>query len=176
MKKINMYLGGSLFTEKDQTYLASIAEKIRTECAKNNFSIDLYVPQENSDINDKTKFADSVAIYDGDTARLMHTDIFIFSLDEDLGLAAEIGYYANKCQMYDGLLGKGPYMIGIYSDTRDMSIPHDSKKELYGNKNIAESQFSYYNLYVIGAIKKYGKLVRNSDEAVSAIIDRIKEL
>ena len=51
-KKINVYLAGSMFCEADRMYNALLAQKIRERVGD---KIDLYVPQENLSINDKTK-------------------------------------------------------------------------------------------------------------------------
>ncbi len=39
------------------------------------------------------------------------------------------------------------------------------------NNNIAESQFSYVNLYSVGAIKKYGKLFKTVEELINILKD-----
>lgn len=59
-KKINVYLAGSMFCEADRMYNAYLAERIRERVGD---KIDLYVPQENQSINDKTKCADSNDIF-----------------------------------------------------------------------------------------------------------------
>ena len=56
--KIQVYLAGSMFCEADRMYNAYLADKIREAVGK---YIDLYVPQENKDINDKTKW-DGVSV------------------------------------------------------------------------------------------------------------------
>ena len=59
-EKIKAYLAGSMFCEADRMYNAYLAERIRERVGD---KIDLYVPQENLSINDKTKCADSHAIF-----------------------------------------------------------------------------------------------------------------
>ena len=58
---INVYLAGSMFCEADQHYNAYLAARIR-ELPESAY-INLYVPQENASINDKTQCADSRAIF-----------------------------------------------------------------------------------------------------------------
>lgn len=58
---VNVYLAGSMFCEADRFYNAYLAKRIR-ELPEYEF-INLYVPQENASINDKTKCADSRAIF-----------------------------------------------------------------------------------------------------------------
>lgn len=60
MDKIKVYLAGGMFCEADRMYNAYLAERIRERFGDR---IDLYVPQENQSINDKTKCADSHAIF-----------------------------------------------------------------------------------------------------------------
>ena len=60
-KKLNVYLAGGMFSEADRMYNAYLAQKIRERFSADQ--IDLYVPQENLSINDKTKCADSRAIF-----------------------------------------------------------------------------------------------------------------
>lgn len=157
---MKVYYGASLFTEKDLSYNAQLAKEIRKACP----GIELYVPQENASINDKTKSADSIMIFDGDTQRLQESDVLFCFLDEDLGLATEIGYFAALCKA-----DSARRIIGIYSDMRDGSIPHSFEKEKLMQKKIAESQFSYINLYLVGAVKKYGQLYHTSKEAIQAL-------
>ena len=58
--KVNVYLAGSMFCEADRMYNALLAQKIRERVGEH---IDLYVPQENLSINDKTKCANSHDIF-----------------------------------------------------------------------------------------------------------------
>lgn len=162
MKKVNIYLGASLFDERSRFYNEAVAETLRVEFGD---LINLYVPQENKDINDKTKFADSLAIFNGDTNRLQNTDILFAILDpNEIGLACEIGYFSKLAEE-----NKHKYIIAIYSDCRDMALPHTLKKEEYAQKNICENQFSYFNLYVAGAIKTHGVIVPTLEKAIKEV-------
>lgn len=98
MNKIKVYLAGGMFCEADRMYNAYLAERIRERFGDR---IDLYVPQENQSINDKTKCADSHAIFWGDYNRLKNTDIFIARIDGDIppsGTSAEIGIMSQRIQ------------------------------------------------------------------------------
>jgi hypothetical protein len=162
-RMLKVYLGNGLFSEADQIYnelLASEIEKMIDIDGKPAF--DLYVPQRNKDINDKTKVASSIPIYDGDMQRLRDTDILIAVLDGpviDPGLAAEIGWFCADIEE------KHPerLIVGLLTDSRDgthtPSGPAlDEKAELL-NTGIGESQFSYQNLFIIGGIKKHGVIL-----------------
>ena len=99
--KIQVYLAGSMFCEADRMYNALLAQKIRERVGEH---IDLYVPQENQSINDKTKCANSHDIFWGDYNRLQSCDIFIARIDGDIppsGTSAEIGIMSQRRQNWE---------------------------------------------------------------------------
>ena len=75
-KKI--YFAAPLFTEMETRYNQYVVDLIRD---KYGDQVDIYLPQENEAINDKTQFADSLAIAQGDNAELEEADILIAVLD-----------------------------------------------------------------------------------------------
>lgn len=167
MKKI--YLANDLFSEATLAY----NEMLYSELVKMGYEV--YAPQKNTAINDKSKAADSVAIYDGDTDKLKWADIIVAVLDGpviDPGVAAEIGWFAgynevitrnNDAVRYGEPVSK-KLILGLYTDTRDghkTAIP--AKNEMLAS-GYGESQYCYANLYVVGAIKKYGKIFGTSKE------------
>ncbi len=169
MKKIKIYLANGLFVTGDRL----LNEVIYKELIKIK-GIDVYAPQFNLAINDKTKPAGSKPIYDGDTDRVAKCDILIAVLDDhDLGVATEVGWVAgfNACNPKS----KHKLILGLYTDIRDAStnmcpaINKDIKKN-----GLAESQYAYINLYLIGAIKKYGK-VFNDYKKLIAYIKKLAE-
>ena len=196
MKKVQVYLAGSMFCEADRMYNAYLATKIRERVGE---YIDLYVPQENLSINDKTKCADSHAIFWGDYNRLQHTDIFIARIDGDIppsGTSAEIGImsqrrqywehnfntfqanyyleygkYATEAELehYKHTEGYEPMILGLCTDSRNPKRTYlDAKNELMKNADY-ESQYCYFNLFTVGCIKVNGKLTTSIDELVDAI-------
>lgn len=163
MSKTNIYLGGPLFSEADQAFNSQLANRIREEFGE---QINLYNPQENAEINDKSGYADSIDIFEADNMHLDQTDILIANLDGvvvDPGLAAEIGYYYHS----------GNPIIGLYSDVRQGH--HDNQLKIDALNEVAESQFSYINLYVVGAIKKRGPIAKSTDELIEYIYQYLKE-
>lgn len=154
MKKI--YLGGPLFSE------AEIAFNIMLEDAlisRYGDKITIYNPCNNKEVNDKSLYADSIMIAEADNAHLEETDILIALMDgqvPDVGLASEIGYFYS----FDRPI------VALYSDVRQGSVTEEKVAAL--NK-VAESQWSYINLYTMGLIKKRGKVVRSVDELVETI-------
>lgn len=156
------YLASGIFSEMERDYNEKVAKKIRARFPE----IDLYLPQENTDINDKSKFADSIQIATADNERLDACDFLFVILDgieSGQGRCAEIGYAA----------GKGIPVFGLWTDSRQEGTDNAEKIAILQN-DIAENQFAYINLYVIGLIKANGKVANNVDELLDAIEERFE--
>ena len=141
--KIKGYLGNGLFSLQEQLFNKYLAEKLRKELPE----LELYVPQENAEINDKSNFADSIAIATADYERLQDADFLIACLDGvlvDPGLATEIG----------DMLSMGKPVFGLYTDVRQQK-EFDSafREKTMALIDVAESQWHYVNLYTVGRIK-----------------------
>lgn len=153
---MKIYLAAPLFSEAEQAYNEVLASKIRAVLP----DAALYVPQEQAEINDKSKYADSVMIAQVDTNEVLASDLMIAVLDGisiDAGVAAEVGIaYAKDIPM-----------IGLYTDVRTQGA--DVPEKLEALKTLAESQFSYVNLYVVGLIKEKGQVVGSSDALAEAL-------
>ena len=198
MNKIQVYLAGSMFCEADRMYNALLAEKIRERVGEH---IDLYVPQENLSINDKTKCANSHDIFWGDYNRLQNTDIFIARIDGDIppsGTSAEIGIMSQRRQdwethfqlfksmnegiyteeeykkMYIQKCGNAPMILGLCTDSRNPKRTYlDAKNELMKNEDY-ESQYCYFNLFTVGCIKVNGVLTTSIEELVTILEAAVK--
>lgn len=138
-------------------YNKLVVDKIREKFGDN---VSVYLPQENEAINDKSGYANSIMIAEGDTAYLERADVLVAVIDGqtvDVGLATEIGifYSMNKP------------IIAIYSDSRQGTYGNQAK--INALDEIAESQFSYVNLYTVGIIKKRGHIVRGYEEMLEAL-------
>ena len=197
-KKIQVYLAGSMFCEADRMYNAYLAEKIREAVGD---YIDLYVPQENQSINDKTKCANSHDIFWGDYNRLQNCDIFIARIDGDIppsGTSAEIGIMSQRRQNWEKQFqlfrsmnegdyteeqdrkffvrryGEAPMIIGLCTDSRNPKRTYlEAKNELMKNEDY-ESQYCYFNLFTLGCIKVNGVLTTSVDELVNNLRDAVK--
>lgn len=148
-KKVKIYLANALFSEAELAYNDSLINLLETE-------YDVYAPQRNMSINDKSKTADSLMIYRGDKAELDDSDVLVAVLDGvvvDPGVAAEIGYFA----------AKGKTIIGLFTDSREGSKTVNAGKIGLLNAPL-ESQFPYVNLFVVGAIKENGIICRSTEE------------
>ena len=174
--KIQVYLAGSMFCEADRMYNAFLAEKIRERLGED---IDLYVPQENKSINDKTKCADSHDIFWGDYNRLQKCDIFIARIDGDIppsGTSAEIGIMSQRRQYWEQNKATEfpPMILGLCTDSRNPKRTYlDAKNELMKNEDY-ESQYCYFNLFTLGCIKVNGELATSVDDLVNKLEAAVK--
>lgn len=165
-----------MFCEADRMYNAFLAEKIRERLGED---IDLYVPQENKSINDKTKCADSHDIFWGDYNRLQKCDIFIARIDGDIppsGTSAEIGIMSQRRQYWEQNQTEEfpPMILGLCTDSRNPKRTYlDAKNELMKNEDY-ESQYCYFNLFTIGCIKVNGELATSIDELVDKLEAAVK--
>lgn len=97
-RKVRVYLASQIFAECWREYNERVAKAIE-EAYPN---IELYVPQRNNSINDKTKCASAEDICAGDfTNNLDHDDIVVAIVDGDtpgIGTTLEVGYFSRICQ------------------------------------------------------------------------------
>ena len=199
-KKIQVYLAGSMFCEADRMYNAHLAEKIREAVGE---YIDLYVPQENNSINDKTKCANSHDIFWGDYNRLQNCDIFIARIDGDIppsGTSAEIGIMSQRRQnwendftsfqanyyleygrqvsekellKYKQVEGFEPMILGLCTDSRNPKRTYLDAKNELMKNEDYESQYCYFNLFTLGCIKVNGELATSVDELITKIKEQV---
>lgn len=151
------YLANGLFSLGDRLVNEQLAVAIREAVP----GIELYVPQENDAINDKTAYADSLAIAQADLEMLQNSDVLVAVLDGveiDSGVAAEIGAFA--------MLNRP--IVGVFTDVRQQGRDNMMKIEALVRDGI-ENQFVYRNLFVIGLIKRTGVITTSIAEAVKAV-------
>lgn len=176
-----VYLANDLFSEATLAYNEMLYDKLV------NLGFEVYAPQKNTSINDKTKAANSIAIYNGDTEKLKWCDILLAVIDGpviDPGVAAEIGWVAgyNELESYEDVMAEmygenqpeKKIILALYTDTRDGYKTFLQAKNKMLASGPAESQYPYANLYVVGAIKKYGKVFGSSDELFKWLEENIK--
>ena len=153
-KKI--YFASPLFSEMEKLYNEKLVLSIRETYP----GVSVYVPQEQGEINDKNAYADSIAIAKYDTDALLDSQLMVAVLDGssiDVGVATEIGVAYQA----------GIPIIGLYTDSRQQGATNS--KKLDALQEVAESQFSYINLYTVGLIKMNGAIYSTSEEFISAI-------
>lgn len=157
------YLANGLFSIGDRYVNEVLAKAIREAVS----GIDLYVPQENDAINDKSNYADSLAIAEADLASLQQSDVLIAVIDGveiDSGVAAEIGAFS---------MLKRP-IVALFSDVRQLGRDNTQKIEALIADGL-ENQFIYRNLFVVGLLKQNGTIVQTIEEA-AATVKRIAEM
>lgn len=153
---MKIYFAGPMFAKADLLYNEFLVKQIRAL----DDSLEVYLPQENGAINDKTAYADSTMIALADTERVLESDLLVAVLDGitiDAGVASEIGVaYAKNIPM-----------IGLYTDTRQQGA--DDQKKLAALSETAENQFHYLNLYTIGLLKLNGTVATNEQDFLELI-------
>jgi hypothetical protein len=158
MQKIRGYLATHFFDIFGFEGTAKLAQEIREACP----FLELYVPQENGEINDKESNDGNItaeAIYQADTDYLLSSQVLIAYLDGvevDAGVAGEVGIMAGSLETLQklGIQHTPKLIVGIYSDMRRLGT---------GDNHM------YKNLFVIGAVEKWGVVVMNKHDAIDAI-------
>ncbi|WP_086312812.1 nucleoside 2-deoxyribosyltransferase [Enterococcus sp. 7F3_DIV0205] len=153
---MKLYFAGPMFAKADLLYNEYMVKQIRDI----DDSIEVYLPQENGAINDKTAYADSKMIALADTEKVLESDLLVAILDGitiDAGVASEIGVaYAKNIPI-----------IALYTDTRQQGF--DNQKKLAALGDTAENQFHYLNLYTVGLVKLNGTVVTTEQEFLDLI-------
>lgn len=155
---MKIYFASPLFSNMERIYNADVVSRIRNQYP----DIEVYLPQEQGDINDKSSYADSVIIAKLDTQELLSSDLLIAVLDGitvDAGVASEIGVAYQA----------GIPVLGLYTDSRQEG--YDNKEKIEALSELAESQFSYVNLYTVGLIKLNGHLTNSEEDLINRIVD-----
>lgn len=155
---MKIYFASPLFSNMERIYNADVVSRIRNQYP----DIEVYLPQEQGDINDKSSYADSVMIAKLDTQELLSSDLLIAVLDGitvDAGVASEIGVAYQA----------GIPVLGLFTDSRQEG--YDNKEKIEALSELAESQFSYVNLYTVGLIKLNGHLTNSEEDLINRIVD-----
>ncbi|WP_334330116.1 nucleoside 2-deoxyribosyltransferase [Companilactobacillus sp. HBUAS59699] len=148
---MKIYFANGLFAEADRMYNDMVVKKIREMSS----DIEVYLPQENDDINDKMNYADSIKIAQEDNKELLSSDLVVAVLDGDTmddGVATEIGL----------AFGKEIPIVGLWTDLRQHGFNNPAKLEAV--KTIGENPFGYINNYTIGLIKMNGVVINTVDQ------------
>lgn len=157
-----VYFASPLFSEMELAFNAQLIAQLRTAIPE----LDIFVPQEQMAINDKNAYADSTMIAQYDTQAVLESQLMIAILDGlsiDPGVASEIGVAYQA----------GIPVIALYSDSRQKGA--DNAQKIAALHEVAESQFSYVNLYTVGLVKLNGKVVSSSSELIASVIDWFKD-
>lgn len=163
---MKVYLANGLFSESDRLYNQLLAEKIRS-----NFpDVELYVPQENMSINDKTKIATSQDIAKADVEMLKKCDLVVAVLDGvevDAGVSCEVGIaYALDIPV-----------LGLLTDIRFNMDSMEEKVEMMYSKDVFENPTMYRNLFLTGIIRENGRICRDKRQLIHDMLyyDRLSK-
>lgn len=185
MKK-NIYIGGSLFTDKQIQQRIQEENKIK----ENIKGVYVYNPITNDEINDKTKNPTPKDIFLQDTNKVITSHVITADLDDiDTGLAMELGvaYGCNYMrEMFVNILKHINANMKEESkqeiiDTLTTIINNFPKKEVYATcsdiRQDTKGEVGAYkswgqNQYVVGGIEEMGKIYRHFDEALKDMIKK----
>jgi nucleoside 2-deoxyribosyltransferase len=154
------YLANGLFNIGDRLVNEIIAKALRERID----GLDLYVPQENEAINDKTAYADSITIAKADLKHLLQSDFLVAVIDGveiDSGVSAEIGVFYTT----------GKPIFALYSDIRQQGRDNPNKIEAL-IKDATENQYFYRNLFTVGLIKLSGGGIYSS---ITNLVDAVEK-
>jgi nucleoside 2-deoxyribosyltransferase len=154
------YLANGLFSLADRMFNECLAEELRETIPE----LKLFVPQE-QDFNDKSTYANSITIAQGDTEAISESDFIVAVIDGvevDSGVAAEIGYAT----------AIGIPVYALYSDVRQQGRDNAQKIAALMIDG-TENQFMYRNLFVLGLIK--GQSVGGVFADVDSLINKLVE-
>lgn len=157
------YLATHFFNEAGFVWTRNLARLIREST-----NLDLYVPQENAEINDKTENDSTItaqSIAKSDSKYLADSNILIACLDGveiDSGVSAEIGFFSGLIESEKRLVAvpRARFIIGVYTDMR-----RDGSRD---------NRF-YINLYTKGLVELNGWVVNNQSDIVTNI-HKVEEL
>ncbi|MBP2623238.1 nucleoside 2-deoxyribosyltransferase [Streptococcus oricebi] len=153
---MHIYFASPLFSEMELAFNRQLVEQIRSRFPQ----VEVFLPQEQGQINDKNAYADSKMIAKLDTAAVLKSDLLIAILDGqiiDPGVASEIGVAYQA----------GIPILALYSDSRQQGA--DNPQKLSALKTVAESQFSYVNLYTVGLVKLNGQVLSSSSQLLEVL-------
>jgi len=136
---MKIYLGGAMFTMADITNNLRLAKKLRSS------GFEVYCPNENQSINDKTR-TDITAekIYLADILELETANVFLCQISEDSGTMWESGYMDCLSKKVDKEKYRGS--IGLTTDIRLQTLPDINKPGI-------DNQSMYLNQFIIGGLK-----------------------
>ncbi len=155
---MRIYLGGLMFTYADIANNLRLAKKLR----ENGFEV--YCPNENDSINDKTRTdITGEKIYLADIEEVENSNVFLCQVVEDSGTMWEAGYMDCLSKKVDQSRYLG--VIGLATDIRLRSLPNPEKKGV-------DNQAMYINQFTVGGLKLSLGLYTDEDELIS----RLKEL
>lgn len=124
---------------------ADISNNLRMACKLRENGFEVYCPNENDSINDKTR-TDITAerIYTADIKKLEESNVFLCQVSEDSGTMWESGYMDCLSKHVNPAFYYGS--IGLTTDIRLQTLPDPQKAGI-------DNQSMYLNQFIIGGLK-----------------------
>ncbi len=136
---MKLYLGGPMFDIPNVRYNIALAGRIRS------LGYDVYCPNENASINDKTRTDITPEnVYSADMNALLASNIFLCQVSEDSGTMWEAGYMDCLSRNVDPTKYLG--VIGLATDIRLHTVPDPAKTGV-------DNQAWAINALIIGGLK-----------------------
>lgn len=147
---MKIYLAGSLFNE------AEVAQRLKEgKLLREAFGdkIDLFNPIEQPFNENKQSLPTDIEIYEGDAKAVLNSDIFLADItNEDPGVMVELG-------------------LAIASNKKILVVNSDIRLKSANKYDIPSYAMNHF---VLGAIRKYGKLVFSFEEAIEELKKYVK--
>jgi nucleoside 2-deoxyribosyltransferase len=136
---MKLYLGGPMFLAADVAHNISLARRLR----KAGFEV--YCPNENNSINDKTRVdITPEKVYLSDIQQLENSNVFVCQVAEDSGTMWESGYMDCLSKRVDSARYLGT--IGLATDIRLQTMPDPSRAGV-------DNQALHLNAFITGGLK-----------------------
>ena len=140
---------------------ANIINNLRLANKLRDHGFEVYCPNENKTINDKTR-TDITAekIYISDKEELLRSNVFICQISEDSGTMWETGFMDCLSQFAD----KDKYygVVGLITDIRLQTIPDPQKSGV-------DNQSFYINQFIVGGLKMSLGIYTDEDSMISRL-------
>lgn len=136
---LKLYLGGPMFSAAEVRHNLRLAEKLRS------FGFDVYCPNENAAINDKSRSdITPERVYAADIREIEASNVFICQVSEDSGTMWEAGYMDCLSKHVD----RNQYLgcIGLATDIRLNTIPNPAQTGV-------DNQALHLNAFITGGLK-----------------------
>lgn len=189
---LRIYYASPFFDDGGFMKSQKVVDRIREEFGD---KVDVYLPQENGSINDKSDLKSLVTpvdIANGDNFYLKNAHVLIADLDGveiDSGVSAEIGYIAgrNSIVKEERLMNEIdiPKIIAFNTDMRinpvttdmiDLLQNTDKESAIDIVENLKYNNL-YRNLYTVGLSIIWGSYISESrDRYIDEIIDKLRDI
>lgn len=158
---MKIYIGGPMFAEPDISY----NRRLKRLLTDNGF--DVYCPNDNISINDKSKNdITGEKIYHEDIEQLYSCNVLLCRIALDCGTMWEAGYMDCLSKKVDNTKWFG--CIGLITDIRLQTIPSPTKCGI-------DNQSLYVDQFIIGGLKLSLGVVTSEQDLIKRLFEIRKE-